>query len=122
MLLDLVLGDADGLDILRRMKQEAPDTKVVLISAHGSIESAVAAMKLGGLRFHQEAVRAGRDRGRGPQRRPHQPRWSTGSPICRRKNGASSGGTFIYAARSNADACSQRWTSIADEPGGSGLW
>jgi DNA-binding NtrC family response regulator len=51
VLLDLVLGDADGLDLLRRMKQEAPDTKVILISAHGSIESAVAAMKLGGYDF-----------------------------------------------------------------------
>ena len=51
MLLDLVLGDADGLDVLRKMKQEAPDTKVILISAHGSIESAVTAMKLGGYDF-----------------------------------------------------------------------
>jgi two-component system, NtrC family, response regulator AtoC len=51
VLLDLVLGDADGLDLLRRMRQEAPDTKVILISAHGSIESAVAAMKLGGYDF-----------------------------------------------------------------------
>jgi DNA-binding NtrC family response regulator len=51
VLLDLVLGDADGLDLLRKMKQEAPDTKVVLISAHGSIESAVTAMKLGGYDF-----------------------------------------------------------------------
>ena len=41
VLLDLVLGDADGLDCLRRIKQETPDTKVILISAHGSIESAV---------------------------------------------------------------------------------
>ena len=51
VLLDLVLGDADGLDVLRKMKQEAPDTKVILISAHGSIESAVTAMKLGGYDF-----------------------------------------------------------------------
>src|SRR5215467_852051 len=51
VLLDLVLGDADGLDLLRRMRQEAPDTKVIVISAHGSIESAVTAMKLGGYDF-----------------------------------------------------------------------
>jgi DNA-binding NtrC family response regulator len=51
VLLDLVLGDADGLDLLRRMRQEVPDTKVILISAHGSIESAVTAMKLGGYDF-----------------------------------------------------------------------
>jgi len=51
VLLDLVLGDADGIEILRRIRQEAPDAKVILISAHGSIESAVAAMKLGGYDF-----------------------------------------------------------------------
>jgi len=51
VLLDLVLGDADGIDILRRMRQDAPDAKVILISAHGSIESAVTAMKLGGYDF-----------------------------------------------------------------------
>ena len=51
VLLDLVLGDADGIEVLRRMRQEAPDTKVILISAHGSIESAVTAMKLGGYDF-----------------------------------------------------------------------
>jgi two-component system, NtrC family, response regulator AtoC len=51
VLLDLVLGDADGIEILRRMRQEAPDAKVILISAHGSIESAVTAMKLGGYDF-----------------------------------------------------------------------
>jgi two-component system response regulator AtoC len=51
VLLDLVLGDADGIEVLRRMRQEAPDTKIILISAHGSIESAVTAMKLGGYDF-----------------------------------------------------------------------
>lgn len=51
VLLDLVLGDGDGLDLLKRIRQETPDTKVILISAHGSIESAVAAMKLGGYDF-----------------------------------------------------------------------
>ena len=51
VLLDLVLGDIDGLDILRRIKQDAPEAKVLLMSAYGSIESAVQAMKLGGYDF-----------------------------------------------------------------------
>jgi DNA-binding NtrC family response regulator len=51
VLLDLVLGDADGIELLRKMRQESADTKVILISAHGSIESAVTAMKLGGYDF-----------------------------------------------------------------------
>lgn len=47
VLLDLVLPDGDGLDLLRRMREGAPETKVVIISAHASVESAVKAMKLG---------------------------------------------------------------------------
>jgi DNA-binding NtrC family response regulator len=51
VLLDLVLGDGDGLDRLRRMKEQAPSTKVIVISAHGSFERAVQAMKLGAYDF-----------------------------------------------------------------------
>ena len=29
VLLDLVLGDADGLDLLRRLRRRSPDTKVI---------------------------------------------------------------------------------------------
>jgi DNA-binding NtrC family response regulator len=51
VILDLKLGDGDGFDLLRRLRHEAPDTKVVVITAHGSIESAVEAMKLGAYDF-----------------------------------------------------------------------
>ena len=51
VLLDLVLGDGNGLDLLRRMKEVAPSIKVVVISAHGSFEHAVGAMKLGAYDF-----------------------------------------------------------------------
>jgi two-component system, NtrC family, response regulator AtoC len=51
VLLDLVLGDGDGLDLLRRMKELVPASKVVVISAHGSFEHAVGAMKLGAYDF-----------------------------------------------------------------------
>jgi DNA-binding NtrC family response regulator len=51
VVLDLVLGDGDGLDLLRRMRQEAPEIKVVVITAHGSVERAVSAMKQGAYDF-----------------------------------------------------------------------
>ena len=51
VLLDLVLGDGNGLDLLRRMKEVAPSIKVVVVSAHGSFEHAVGAMKLGAYDF-----------------------------------------------------------------------
>ncbi|HSA64447.1 MAG TPA: sigma-54 dependent transcriptional regulator, partial [Nitrospira sp.] len=44
---DLRLPGADGLAILKATKDKSPETEVVMITAHGSVESAVGAMKLG---------------------------------------------------------------------------
>ena len=44
---DLQLPDGDGLAILRHVKEVAPETAVVVLTAHGSADTAVAAMKLG---------------------------------------------------------------------------
>lgn len=44
---DLQLPDGDGLSILRHVKAVAPETAVVVLTAHGSADTAVAAMKLG---------------------------------------------------------------------------
>lgn len=51
VLLDLLLGDITGIEVLRRIRQLSPETKVILISAHATIEQAVEAMKLGGYDF-----------------------------------------------------------------------
>jgi DNA-binding NtrC family response regulator len=51
LLLDLVLGDGNGMDLLRRIKDQGAPVKVVVISAHGSFEHAVSAMKLGAYDF-----------------------------------------------------------------------
>ena len=47
VLLDMRLPDGDGLEVLRRIKELAPDTPVILMTAFSSVESAVEAMKLG---------------------------------------------------------------------------
>jgi len=49
---DLVISDikmpgSSGLDLLERVKESSPDSPVILITAHGSTESAVEAMRLG---------------------------------------------------------------------------
>ena len=44
---DLQLPDGDGLSILGRVKELSPDTAVIVLTAHGSADTAVAAMKLG---------------------------------------------------------------------------
>ena len=47
LLLDLVLPDADGLELLREVRVTQPDAEVIVATAHGSIESAVEAMRWG---------------------------------------------------------------------------
>lgn len=44
---DLRLPGTDGLSVLKATKEKSPQTEVVVITAHGSVESAVGAMKLG---------------------------------------------------------------------------
>lgn len=45
--LDLRLPDVDGMDCLRRAKELQPALEVVMLTGHGTIESAIEAMKLG---------------------------------------------------------------------------
>lgn len=41
----------DGVEILRQIKNKWPETRVIIITAHGTIEIAVEAMKLGAVDF-----------------------------------------------------------------------
>jgi len=54
MLLDLKLPDLDGLEVLRRVVDRHPGTKVIIITAYGSVEVAVEAMKIGAIDFLQK--------------------------------------------------------------------
>jgi len=53
MILDIWLKDSkmDGIDILKAVKREHPDIPIVIISGHGNIEIAVAAIKQGAYDF-----------------------------------------------------------------------
>jgi len=44
---DLKMEPIDGMELLRQTRQLAPDTTVIIMTAHGSIDSAVEAIKLG---------------------------------------------------------------------------
>jgi len=50
-LIDLRLPDIDGIDLLRQFKKFDTDTKFIIMTAFGSIEKAVEAMKLGAYDF-----------------------------------------------------------------------
>lgn len=47
LLLDIKMAQLDGIEVLRRIKQLRPTLPVVMMTGHGTIESAVEAMKLG---------------------------------------------------------------------------
>ncbi len=54
--LDIWLPGLDGLAVLERMKQVRPDLPVVMISGHGTIETAVAALKKGAFDFIEKPL------------------------------------------------------------------
>ena len=51
MLADLLPGKSSGLELLAEVKKRSPQTEVALMSAYGTIESAVRAMRLGAYDF-----------------------------------------------------------------------
>src|SRR5262249_54304212 len=48
VLADLVMPGMDGLELLRRLREELPSSPVMLLTGHATVETAVAAMKDGG--------------------------------------------------------------------------
>jgi nitrogen regulation protein NR(I) len=59
---DLKMPGLDGMGLLKRLSAEYPDVPVIMITAHGSVESAVEAVKLGAFDyvekpFDQEQIR-----------------------------------------------------------------
>ncbi|MBP7147704.1 MAG: sigma-54-dependent Fis family transcriptional regulator [Acidobacteria bacterium] len=51
VLLDLFLPGTDGLDLLRQVRAEDPMREVIMITAHGSVASAVDAMRAGAFHY-----------------------------------------------------------------------
>ena len=48
---DLKMARMDGIEVLRQVKEASADTEVMVITAHGTIETVVEAMKLGAADF-----------------------------------------------------------------------
>ncbi len=60
VLLDLMLPDIDGLEVLKGIKKLKPKLEVVMVSAFGTVDFAVKAIKLGAYEFLQKPLDADR--------------------------------------------------------------
>jgi two-component system response regulator HydG len=54
VLTDLRMGSKDGIEVLRAIKEKQPMTEVIVMTAYGTIESAVEAMRLGAFDYIQK--------------------------------------------------------------------
>lgn len=52
--IDLKMSPMDGIEILTEIKQYAPETTVIIMTAHGSIDTAIAAIKKGAYDYLQK--------------------------------------------------------------------
>ncbi len=53
---DMRLPDGSGLDIVRTIHRSTPDTPVAVLTAHGSMETAIKALKLGAFDFVSKPI------------------------------------------------------------------
>lgn len=56
LLLDIQMPEMNGFEVIRKVKEITPDLSVIIISAHGSIENAIKATKLGAFDFIEKPV------------------------------------------------------------------
>ncbi len=51
VLLDLKMPDMDGIEVLKKVKDRWPETKVVMITGYSTVETAVKTLKLGAFSY-----------------------------------------------------------------------
>jgi two-component system, NtrC family, nitrogen regulation response regulator NtrX len=56
LLLDIQMSEMNGFEVIKKVKETNPDLSVIIISAHGSIENAIKATKLGAFDFIEKPV------------------------------------------------------------------
>jgi two-component system response regulator HydG len=57
VLTDLMMPGVNGLELLRALKEVSPDSEVVLMTAYGTVETAVAAMRVGAYDFVEKPLK-----------------------------------------------------------------
>ena len=81
VLLDQKMPGIDGIETLRRLRERAPATRVIMVTAFASIELAVEAMKLGATDFVRKPMTPDILRTRLPQPWPKPPVTTPMGPV-----------------------------------------
>jgi len=53
---DLKMPNLDGMELLRKIREEDPSIAVIMLTAHGTIETAVEAMQMGALHYQTKPI------------------------------------------------------------------
>ena len=101
VVLDVMLPDFDGMEVLRRMRSQHPDVPVLFLTARDSVEDRVSGLTAGGDDYVtkpfslEEVIARLRALMRGPgRRRPRRPRsWSSATCVSTRTATRCSGAT-----------------------------
>ncbi|WP_337873239.1 sigma-54 dependent transcriptional regulator [Ignavibacterium sp.] len=56
VLLDIQMPEMNGFEVLKKIKESKPPTSVIIISAHGSVENAIKATRLGAFDFLEKPI------------------------------------------------------------------
>ena len=56
LLLDIQMPDMSGFEVLKKVKDSIPSLSVIIISAHGSVENAIKATRLGAFDFIEKPI------------------------------------------------------------------
>ena len=56
LLLDIQMPDMNGFEVLKKVKESIPSLSVIIISAHGSVENAIKATRLGAFDFIEKPI------------------------------------------------------------------
>lgn len=56
VLLDIQMPEMNGFEVLKKIKEAKPSTSVIIISAHGSVENAIKATRLGAFDFLEKPI------------------------------------------------------------------
>jgi two-component system, NtrC family, sensor kinase len=57
VLTDIKMPGMDGIEVLKRIKAQNPDTEVIIITGHGDIDNAIEALKFGASDFINKPIR-----------------------------------------------------------------